>query len=188
METISGGTIDMLRASWNQLYYSETKPMNVILVGGLNDIPNYDFARLTHHIILFKRNVKQHNPANLFFVAGMLRPPKYAWFEGNGPEPSLPFGKFYTNHLEKIDQVNEFINSLNVPLRLPPLSFATMGTRKIMKRDSRGQRYRVIQHQFSAWREYPNMHMMLHLNDQKRAVMFNRTIRYIEEHILPKYK
>ena len=80
METISGGTVDLLRASWNQLYWNEPKAMNVIVIAGLNDVPRYEADRIFNDIILFKKNVKQQNPKNLFLMAGMLCPPKYVWY------------------------------------------------------------------------------------------------------------
>jgi hypothetical protein len=185
IESISGGTIDMLRASWVQLYWEESRPMNVIVVAGLNDVPNCDYERITGHITLFKKVVNEQNPANFFLMTGILRPPKLAWFAGNGPEPPLPFGNFYRNHLEKINRVNQFIHELSKQSGVVPLSFAGMGTRLISKRDSCGARYRVQQHQFTAWREFPVQHMMLHLNDQKRAMMYNRTIKHIKDHVKP---
>jgi len=188
METISGGTIDMLRASWVQLYWEESRPMNIIVVAGLNDVPNCDFERITRHITLFKKVVKEQNSANFFQMTGILRPPKYAWFAGNGPEPPIPFGNFYRNHLAKINKVNQFIQELSEQSGVVPLSFASMGTRLLWKRDSCGVRYQVQQHQFAAWREFPNRHMMLHLNDRKRALMFNRTIKHIEDHVKSQFQ
>ena len=32
--------------------------------------------------------------------------------------------------------------------------------------------------------EYPNMALCLHLNDNKRAAMFKRTLKYMEDHVL----
>lgn len=185
LETISGGTIDLLRASWNQLYYEEKRPMNVIVIAGLNDIATLDTDKIIHNICLFKRNVLEQNSKNVFLIAGLLRPPKLAWFEANGPEPIVPFRNGYKNHIDKIDEVNGIIFKLNSPLKLPTFMFANMGTRTLVKKDKTGKEYRVTQHQFSAWREYPNQAFMLHLNDIKRANMYNKVIKYIEANILP---
>ena len=157
--------------------------MNVVVIAGLNDIPHLDADKIIHNICLFKRNVIEQNPRNVFLMGGLMCPPKLVWYEQNGPEPVVPFKNGYINHIAKIQEVNNIIMKLNAPLNLPTFMFSNMGTRTLLKKDSAGNPYRAKQHQFSAWREYPNQAFMLHLNDTKRANMYNMVIKYIETNL-----
>ena len=171
LETICGGTIDMLRENWIYQYSQETKPMDIIVVAGLNDLTTLSEEEFVEKIATFKRIVIQQNGTNSFTFAEMLRPPKYAWFPQNGPEPVG-----YINHLEKIDNVNEIIRMLN---RAHKLSFATRGMRTRKKRDNQGNQINLPEHKFTDWRE-PIPAQCLHLNETGRANMFNSIIKFIQ--------
>jgi len=177
LETICGAGVDLLRASWVSLYWDTPVPMDVIVCAGLNDIAHMDHGEFIQLVCLFKANVIQQNNKNTFVFTGLLRPPKYAWFPANGPEPPG-----YTNHLNKINEINstlDIFNQFKFHAMQTTIGFQTEGTRSRPKRNSEGIMVPHIQHQLSAWREAPNITHCLHLTDVKRANMLNRIIKFI---------
>ena len=95
----------------------------------------------------------------------------------DGPEP---FG--YTNHLKKIERINEFTRKLNNAGF--KISSATGGTRsRAAKRDADGNLTIPIMHRFSDWRE-PELEKSFHLTDNGRAIMFNATIKFVEHKMI----
>ena len=67
------GTIDMLRENWIYQYSQETKPMDIIVVAGLNDLTTLSEEEFVEKIATFKRIVIQQNGTNLFTFAEMLQ-------------------------------------------------------------------------------------------------------------------
>lgn len=182
IETIAGGTIDLLRCNFAQLYWNVQIPMDVVAVAGLNDVQNLELDQLLDNIVLFKRNVLEQNKSNTFTMARLMRPPKYAWFPNNGPEPKPHYGK-YINHLEKINDLNSLIDKLNKPNgHTGTLGFQNEGTRGHTKRDAEGNRITTYRHMFNQWRE-DRPELMLHLTEEKRAAMFMKLVKFIEMNI-----
>ena len=177
LETICGGTIDLLRRNFSLLYYQEKRPMDIIFSGGLNDL-NDDTDLIVHNLFQFKKEVLEQNKSNTFFIVQMLRPPMYCWFPKNGPPPATRGSRPYANLLPKVDYINEIIAKMNKPLGYPnQTSFEYLGLRSFKK--STGV---VYQHVMPRWREHlqgKGPAMCLHLTDEFRVVAFNKIIGHI---------
>ena len=180
IETICGGTIDLLRRNFSLLYYDEEVPMDIILSGGLNDL-NDEEDVIMNNIFLFKRDVLGQNKENTFFVIKMLRPPMYCWFPKNGKMPETRGSQPYVNMLGKVDSLNEVISKLNKPLGYTSqTSFEFLGQRG-HKRTRDGQEVVEREHMLDRWREFDKgPARCLHLDDKLRVVAFNKVISHIK--------
>ena len=185
VETIPGGNIEDLMSVWKHHYWLERKPMNIVLAAGLNDIPHLTENQIMNLFYSFKKQVNYQNHENKLIIARLLRPPKLAWFEKNGPEPTFGGFRKYTNYIEKINNLNGYIDEMNSTYTLKyTLGFQTEGIRTLTKLDTEGKKTKHSQHQFTAWREYPNKHLCLHLNEDKRAALFMKTANFIKNNLI----
>ena len=116
-----------------------------------------------------------------FRICKLLRPPKYAWFQGTPPTPD------YVNYLDRINAYNDIIGEFNWENGFDNvIGFSHEGCRGGRKRRPGGRSQ--PQHQFSSWREVSQGHEhCLHLNDQSRAVMFRKLCTYIKHNIIKEY-
>ena len=187
IETICGGTIDLLRMNFSLLYYNETRPMNVILSGGLNDLYK-STDEIVHELFLFKRNVLQQNKLNTFFVVKMLRPPKYCWLPRNGAQPT-PAGHSaqpYDNKLDMVNALNAVIGKMNKHLGYEnEASFEYLGMRGFSKKNEKGEEVVEHQHMLLRWREHmQGAARCLHLDDKLRKVAFKKIIGHIANNLV----
>ena len=183
IETICGGTIDLLRRNFSLLYYEEKIPMDVILSAGLNDL-NDEADVIMNNIFLFKRDVLGQNKENTFFMIKMLRPPMYCWFPRNGVMPETRGSRPYINMLEKVDSLNDVISKLNKPLGYAnQTSFEFLGLRG-HKKTRDGQVVVEREHILEQWREFDQgPARCLHLNDKLRLVAFKKIISHITHNL-----
>lgn len=186
VETICGGTIDLLRRNFSLLYYDEERPMDVILCAGLNDLED-ESDLIIHNLSLFKKNVMDQNRENTFCVIKLLRPPRYCWFPRNGPEPILDGCKPYINMLEKVNYINDVIHKLNNPLGYRgQTSFEYLGLRGHRKIKD-GETVVEHEHVLEQWREYllQGPARCLHLNEKLRVVAFKKIVAHISLKLKP---
>ena len=180
IETICGGTIDLLRRNFSLLYYDEMEPMDVIL--SLNDLQD-ESDLIIHNLSLFKRDVLGQNKENTFCVIKLLRPPKFCWFPRNGMFPIVNGCRPYVNMLEKVDYLNNIIHKLNKPLGYKnQTSFEFLGLRSHKKMKNNEI---VVEHEhvLKQWREFllKGPAQCLHLNDKLRVVAFNKIVAHISQ-------
>ena len=104
-------------------------------------------------------------------VCRLPRPPRLAWFSGDGPEPDN-----YTNYLNRINEINQRIDEFNFTEGEETIGFQLSGCRG-------GQR--GISHVWCQWREIEQgKKHCLHLSDKKRVDMFRTLARHIMTKIL----
>lgn len=153
VETICRGTIDMLRMNFSLLYYEESRPMDIILSAGLNDLDKTTYY-IINELMLFKRNVLQQNPLKTFFVVKMLRPPKYCWFPRNGALPATVGHRtdHYVNKLEVVNVLNMVIDKMNKHLGYKNnVSFEFLGLRGSRKTNEKGEVVEEYEHMLERW-------------------------------------
>jgi hypothetical protein len=176
IETICGAKTADLHQTWQATYSSITKPCDIILVTGVNDIPGTPVNELRNILNTWSFELTHQNPTSSLRICRMLTPPAKGWFPANGPLPLTN----YTNYLSMITEVNEMftnINQLNAHDWV--IGFTTEGCRSI----ARGGERR-ISHNFGAWREISQgKHRCMHLNDRHRVIMLRKLIRFIESHV-----
>lgn len=173
-------TVDLWRI-WNQSYGLRHEASDTVAVCGLNDVPFLTPNRFRTVLDGWLHDVKAANPDNTFRICKLLRPPKYAWFQGTPPTPD------YDNYLDRINAYNDIIGEFNWENGFDNvIGFSHEGCRGGRKRRSGGRSQ--PQHQFSSWREVSQGHEhCLHLNDQSRAVMFRKLCTYIKHNIIKEY-
>ena len=181
--TIPGGSIIDLIEAWKIDYLSETRGMDVFLVGGLNNIKNgdkpetimrdYDHLVQMVHYQANKHHVHVHNTCA---IGTLFYPPQLCWFDDQGVCPP-----HFENHLADMQWINGEIERLNFESGIKVPNFTTFGLR--VKNSSTKDRYSNIwvnhttTHRYEHWRE-PSYRKMLHLNDEKRMKLGRQVGRY----------
>ena len=114
--TAPGATIQMLHHMWSIEYGQERRPMNLLIVAGLNNILNGDSnSDIMHHLQDFRTAVKkqslEHHSSVLstLRVATLLLPPQLCWLNGDGKIPHA----YYNNHLEDMQELNNLFSDFN---------------------------------------------------------------------------
>ena len=173
IESICGANIKTLHYNWKQAYSKEVKPMDLIVVSGLNDVRYSSTAIFMNDVKNWECDVMSQNSENSFRICKLLRPPMFAWFKSNGEYPTPR----YVNLLDRINEINSEIDRLNnLNGHMNVIGFQNDGCRAGNKK---------TRHRFEVWREI-NMgkQYCLHLKEEERAQMFKRLCRYIEKYII----
>ena len=169
--TIPGATISDLLLAWRLDYHREPRPMQVLLVGGLNDLlKGGDFGSVRDQIRRFEFNVNYQNKyhpglKNEFSVATLLNPPKMVWFEDNGPTPP--------NHIDRQDEIvliNDWLdvfNRQNGRQCVPRFNTLGTGTDRVFKT-----------HRWNEWRQSEPRDGMLHLSNKNRVKMGKQLVKF----------
>ena len=188
--TIPGGHIQDLELAWKVDYQFERRPMDVILVAGLNNVARGESeTEIMKHIESFANAVEDQtqqfhlNKASTFTVATFIFPPKLTWFSGNGP---LPY-KNKMNKLTTIASINHQIVGFNKHLlerqkltyaddeyikrKQPKTPMLNMFGLQTITTSPTGEQIQRISHKWSKWRPTEPPKHMLHLNDYERAKM-----------------
>ena len=188
IESICGGRTSELCRAWKFGYTNVTRPQDIIVLAGLNNVVNQHNAGGEasgfHSLLkLWNYEVKERNPTSTFRACRILRPPKLCWFPANQAFPTADYG----NYMDTIDSMNSRIDQLNkengeyfVP------SFQMEGCRAGgRKRRIDGVLVPSTRHAFSSWREAEQgRERCLHLTDSKRLAMSGRLCRYIQNNII----
>lgn len=173
-ESIPGARLHELYRAWKAAY-NNAFPQHVILVGGLNDVERTPISSIKSCLVNWSIELKELNDKNSFRVCKLLKPPKLVWLPGNVGSPP----RNHVNYLNKIEEINSFIDGLNSTNGHPDMiGFGSEGIRKSRKRDESGQQ--LLMHKLSSWREHARgpAHC-LHINDEGRLNMLKRLVRYM---------
>ena len=189
--TIPGATIPVLEFAWRIDYRHEIRPMDVLLVSGLNDVKSETEDEIMHRFENFAATVmgqsdKYHpeNPSTVS-IATLIYPPLFTWFPGREPAA----GSSKENKLEKMKSINGKIMELNQKLFEREVKtykrlndgvagtqnkaprFHKYGLRKVTRKYPNGKKVPVTTHRFEHWRQSEPRDRMLHLNNEQRAKM-----------------
>ena len=181
--TISGATILDLIEAWKIEYYGEKRGMDVLLVGGLNNITNGDkpetiMRDYDHLVQLVHHQAHKHHPQmhSSCAIATLFYPPQLCWYPDQGDCPPD-----FLNHLEDMKWLNFQIERLNDEAGIKVPNFATLGARVANRttKDIYGNVtvHHTTTHRYPHWREN-NFRWMLHLDDQRRMKMGRQVGRY----------
>ena len=171
---IPGARINQLTTAWEIEYFKEKRPMDIMLIGGINNIirgatgPSIVDA-FRHFINLVEYQGEKYHPEepNTCVIGTLYYPPKLCWFEDDGSAPPS-----FQNHLRNMRWLNLQIERLNFESGLKAPNFPTLGVRKVTK-NGRGR----TKHRLEHWREDERSEM-LHLRDDQRAKMAKQVARY----------
>ena len=147
IEMVWNANLKELQENWENLYLSETTPMDVVVLSGHLEIPLIEISEFVEQIANLKRKVRKQNLENSFTFCELIRPPKYVRFPYAGVMPEN-----FVNYLHKINSINRVIKTFNnATSKINSLSFASRGTRsKGTKRDSEGNLV-YTSHKLSDW-------------------------------------
>ena len=130
-------------------------------------------------------DILTNNTKCMIIIIPVMIPPKMAWLPGDGdiPDPST-----YTNHLEKILELNSEIRRFNQQHAKHVSSIFDMegeGVRTGSKKDpTTGKKLRS--HIWTAWKEYDaadpaTKTNLFQLSEAKKVAAFNRLLTYIHK-------
>ena len=174
--TIPGATLETIFNAFKIEYSYHTKPVDVFVVAGYNDlVRNHGRDMIVKTIKSFCKYVleltNEDNASNTITIGTMLYPPQLAWFKDDGPEPDN-----YFNQKEKIDWINDKIDLINNEHGMKfYLGIHKHGTRvsnnKIKDVDGHViHQTHLKKHRWEHWREKERTRM-LHLTNERRFVL-----------------
>ena len=174
--TIPGGRISDLTNAWKIEYFQDSRPMDVILIAGLNNlIKGYtpdEMLREYDHLVQFvhyqahKYHSELHNTCT---IGTLYYPPQLCWLPGKG---NCPPG--FKNQLADMQYLNSEIERLNQESQLKSPNFPVFGVRGggkyVMNVQGTWEWKDTTHHRYNDWRE-KEVGSMLHLNDHMRMKM-----------------
>ena len=173
---IPGASVNALSTAWEIEYLKEKKPMDVMLIAGLNDVLKGKsgpaiVASFKHFADLVIWQGEQHHPEqpNTCAIGTLIYPPQICWLEDDGPAPTS-----FDNQLRNLRWLNHQIEIMNAEAQIRTPSFHTLGLRKVT-RNGKGQ----TKHRLEHWRESERSHK-LHLRDDQRIKMAKQVARYFK--------
>ena len=210
--TSPGAKIEDLEHMWLLDYADEKKPMDILLIGGLNNFRKDSVEQMMAKFKKFNDAVMSHSAArhpatnsSTFRVATLLLAPQFVWFDDNGdmPGPDLA-GYPYVNNIKKMEELNKQITLFNNRLfnsqvvlyrhmnngvsgtidKAPSLN--RFGVRTKWIKDEDGEDYHVTSHRWNHWREKDKRNM-LHLSDKFRNRLANHAIKYLRDPFSPDF-
>ena len=174
--TIPGATLETIFHAFKIEYSYHTRPMDVYIVAGYNDlVRNTGRDMIVKTIKTFCEYVleltNEDMVNNTITIGTLLYPPQLAWFRDDGPEP-----EGYVNQREKIDWINGNIDQMNLDNGMPySLGIHKHGTR-VSTSKTKDMYGNVIHtrhmktHRWQQWRETEKTRM-LHLSNERRFVL-----------------
>ena len=172
--TIPGATLEEIFHAFKLEYCYHTKPLDVFVIGGYNDlVRNHSRDRIVNTIKEFVDYVhwltNEENMTNTITVGSFLYPPQLAWFRDDGPEPAD-----YVNQKEKIDWINSKVDNMNVEHGMDHYpDIQKYGTRVTTKKYTDKGQLKTIHlktHRWDQWRETDRLRM-LHLTNEIRFIL-----------------
>ena len=184
MVTIPGAKIEDIKQAVYAEYHYATKPLDILLCAGLNDLLRYHTVQdIIADLRDFKADVKAWNASNTFAVCTLPVPPKMSHLRA---DPH--YHRNYVGNQDCFAELNDLIPliiSLNaegpdaeITSRAP--KFHTWGIKKEtlpFNRESTRAIGNLGQHRTGQWRESDSWDQ-LHLNDQTRLRMGKATVGY----------
>ena len=173
---IPGATINVLSTAWEIEYLEEKKPMDVMLIAGLNDVikgkTGPAIASAFKHfvdLVIWQGNQYHPDQPNTCAVGTLIYPPQICWLEDDGAVPPT-----FDNQLRNIRWLNHQVEILNADSQVRSPSFHSFGVRKVT-RNGKG----LTKHRLEHWREGERANM-LHLRDDQRIKMAKQVARYFK--------
>ena len=173
---IPGATINVLSTAWEIEYLEEKKPMDVMLIAGLNDVikgkTGPAIASAFKHfvdLVIWQGNQYHPDQPNTCAVGTLIYPPQICWLEDDGAVPPT-----FDNQLRNIRWLNHQVEILNADSQVRSPSFHSFGIRKVT-RNGKG----LTKHRLEHWREGERANM-LHLRDDQRIKMAKQVARYFK--------
>ena len=173
--TISGATLETLFHAFKQEYSHHTKPMDIFIIAGYNNLLRNQGRDVIIDIIskfgeYVRELTNEDESCNTVTVGTLLYPPQLAWFADDGPEPLN-----YRNQKDKINWINVKIDSLNIEHgREHYVGVHKYGIRVTTKKwldcDGRQCERHIKKHRWEQWRELDKRNM-LHLTNERRFVL-----------------
>ena len=172
---LSGATLATIFHAYKVEYSHHTKPVDVFIVAGYNDLVK-DVGRDTIFKMIkeFGEYVRSlpndDNSTNTVTVGTLLYPPQLAWFADNGPEPEN-----FKNQKDKITWINGKIDALNTEngmVNYPGIHKHGLRVMTLKHVDDNGQPQQkpIKRHRWEHWREADRSNM-LHLTNERRFVL-----------------
>ena len=187
-------------------YRHEKRPMDVVIVAGLNNVKNESVDTIMGRIEDFANTVmiqaQEHHPEDpsTFCFATLFFPPQFTKLPNNKRESAADF----QNKLTMIESLNERIRALNTNVfyklidvykaqnggvagtRPKSLGFHKYGMRKDTKKFPNGREVAVRSHRWEHWRQSEDKERMLHMDDTHRAKMARAVNNYFVFQFVPK--
>ena len=182
--TIPGAHIMDLVEAWKIEYFQETRPMDVFILAGLNNLAKGDkvdsmLRDYDHLVQIVQYQGKKYHPQapNTCVIGTLYYPPQICWFPDQG---KCPDG--FNNLLDAMYYLNHEIERLNFESGIKSPNIPVFGTRKITNyyTDKTGEvkvRSTTTTHRFTHFRE-SDWWNMLHLNDERRIKLGQRVNRF----------
>ena len=187
--TSPGATIQTLLHMWRADYRNEKKPMDVLIIGGLNNILRGEAVdKIMNRFEEFVKAVelqgwKQHGVnRSTDAISTFFYPPQLCWFEKNGPIPHPN----YINHLDMMINLNDRIMELNQRI--------FVSQRQIYREEINGQEPGVTLrapkfHTFAVknkkhrldWYREEDVSKKLHLKDRHRSTLGRAAGNYFKK-------
>ena len=164
--TVCNASIADLEKAWLADYETETRPMRILLMAGIDDLAKGKSRdEIVEAFMHFKLTVDKQNSfhpekKNELVIPTILNPPKFTWFDDNGTAPIN-----HQNMLPDLRELNAWIvyynrqNGKDITPR-----FHRFGVKDGWEKDERGRRTKVKRHLFAQWN--PDR---LHLHDKIRV-------------------
>ena len=193
--TSPGATIQDLLLMWRADYWGETKPMDVLVIGGLNNLlrgENEDrfISRLDdfYNAVVAQGEKRGHRNKNTFAVATLFYPPILCWFEKNGRIPH----KEYTNNIEMMTRLNDRIMRMNQRIFTEQKAIYVEENDGMTAGDfSRAPKFHTFgvrnrKHRMEWYRER-NPSKKLHLTDRHRSTLGRAAGTYFQKMFTPAF-
>jgi hypothetical protein len=180
--TVCGATIAELEYAWVLDYKRQPRPMRILLSAGLTDLAQgRSRNQIVESIIHFKQTVDKQNmfhpnTRNELVIATVLNPPKFVWFDDNGPPPLN-----HRNMLADIKELNSWIvfynkeNGKDITPR-----FHRFGVKDGWVIGQDGKRVRTKRHIQSQWRQSEPVRDRMHLSDTWRVRLGRGVTRHFQ--------
>ena len=141
--TLSGARISQLTAAWELAYLEERRPMDVLVVGGLDNVIRGQsgpaiVAALEHLVDLVVWQGRSHpREPNTCAIATLPYPPSLCWLKENDEIPAD-----FNNQLRNIKWLNRKIEELNLKSGIKVPKFHSFGVRKMTRYGVQTTRHR----------------------------------------------
>lgn len=184
--TIPGGTIQILTHAFLAEYGKTHRPVDVLLVSGLNDVlRGRSVGQIMADISVFRTAVKSLpgylGSASTFSVATPPFPPKFTSLPGDSRQIQANKLDLMVDLTERIKLTNRSANHPFLPTGIAPC-FHTWGMRSGILSHTENPEFlleRMTGHRRGEWRE-PDPDDMLHLSDETRVRMGKAVLTYFK--------
>ena len=181
VETISGARLHHLRDAWRRGYGNMDSPIDLFIIGGLNDVASSDFSHdnFMQTLTSWRSEVFRKNSDSTFRMYTVIMPPQCCCLEKTVYTGVRPIDKTMI-----FDALNEDIRSFNKEVGIDEVGgFDQMGHRG--KKQGRNRRQ-----DFGQWRECVQTGIDAagyHLVDRVRLSMWRKMVNHMGDTLLYKH-